>query len=169
MCTRSAVLSPDVDPTQATPNSGSAIGRLPFINFMPPEGVEFREHAYVTIPAIGAQAIVVQFKVPKGYNGIINYLANEYVGGGFVQGAGGVTWEIFKDFQGLIPAPNFQRIVASLGVVANPAKLNGIRIKEGQLVTLVVNNVAVVVAGQLIGGLLGGYFYPIDLEPQMTF
>ena len=169
MCSRSSTLTPDQDPTQAAPGSGTAIHRLPFINYMPPEGVEFREHAYVTIPAIGVQEIVVQFKVPKGYNGVINYLANEYVGGGFVQGSGGVTWTIYKDFQGLIPAPNFQLIVASLGVVANPSKLNGIRIKEGQLVTLVVNNVTVIPAGQLIGGLLGGYFYPIDLEPPMTF
>lgn len=141
------------------------ISQLPLSNFMPPSGVEFRPHGYVPLPAIGASASVVQFLVPKGYNGILNRLANEFVGGGFQQGAGGVTWELFLDFVTGIPAPNFQNIVASLGSVNAPATLNGIRIKENQLVTLQVTNVSIVVAGQLIGGLFGGYYYPVSLEP----
>lgn len=142
------------------------VERLPISNYMPPEGVEFRPHGYIPLPAVGVTAVVVQFTVPKGYNGVINFLANEFVGGGFQQGAGGVTWELYLDFTTLVPAPNFQSILASLGSVNNPAKLNGIRVKENQLVTLVVKNVSIVVAGQLIGGLLGGYFYPVALEPD---
>ena len=149
-----------------------SIERLPISNFMPPEGVEFRPHAYVTIPNQGASSVVVQFKVPRGYNGILNRLANEFVGGGFQQGAGLITWQLFLDDITGVFAPNFQNIVASLGSVNNPTILNGIRIKENQLVTLQVSNAnpGVVPAGQLIGGLLGGYFYPIALEPDnITF
>jgi hypothetical protein len=142
------------------------IERLPVSNFMPPEGVEFRPHAYVPLPAIGASAIVVQFTVPVGDDGMLNRLANEFVGGGFQQGAGGVTWKLFVDFQTAVPAPNFQSIVASLGSVNNPTILNGIRVKENQVVTLQVTNVSIVVAGQQIGGLLGGYYFPLSLEPE---
>ena len=143
----------------------SRILRLPVTNYIPPSGVEFHKGTYVTIPAVGVTENVVQVIVPKGYNGIVNRFANEYVGGGFVQGSGGITWELFLDIVNGVPAPNFELITASYGVVAAPTILNGIRVKENQRVTLVVTNVAVVPAGQLIGGLLGGYFYPIDLEP----
>jgi len=145
------------------------IVRLPLTNFIPPEGEEFTPAAYVTIPAIGSTATVVQFSVPEGRNGILNRFANVFVGGGFTEGQGGIVWQLFQDFTPGVMVPNFDNIVASLGTVNNPKILNGIRIKENQLVTLVVKNVSIVVSGQLIGGLIGGYTYPIDLEESMAF
>jgi hypothetical protein len=147
------------------------IVRLPVTNYMPDRGVEFRKAAYVAIPAVGAQAVVVQFQVPEGMNGMINRLANVFVGGGFTEGQGGIIWQLYQDFTvgGGTVAPDFDNMLASFGSVNNPAVLNGIRIKEKQLVTLLVKNVSVVVAGQFIGGLLGGYFYPVDLEPAVAF
>jgi len=142
------------------------IARLPFSNFMPPEGVEFRPHAYVALPAIGVSAVVVKRQIPRGDNAILNRLANEFIGGGFQAGAGGVLWTLYIDYNELVPAPNFQLITASLGSVNNPTILNGIRCKEGLTVALVVKNVSIVVAGQLIGGLIGGFDYPKSLEPQ---
>ena len=149
-----------------------SISRLPAQNFIPPEGREFRNAAYVAIPNQGAQANVVQFTVPQGYNGIINRFANVYVGGGFQEGAGLISFTLYADFNPGIVATGFNNILASLGSVQNPAVLNGIKIKENQLVTLVVNNSnpGVVPAGQLIGGLVGGYYYPVQLEPdQIAF
>ena len=145
------------------------IGRLPVTNYMPDRGIEFSKVAYIPIPAVGASAAVVQFKVPEGQNGIINLLANVFVGGGFTEGQGGIVWQVFQDFTPGAVAQDFDNILASLGSVNNPSKLNGIRIKENQLVTLLVKNVSIVVAGQLIGGRLGGFFYPIDLEPPTAF
>jgi len=149
--------------------SSIEICRLPLTNFMPDRGVEFVKAAYIAIPAVGLSAPIVQFKVPEGQNGMINRLANVFVGGGFTEGQGGIVWQIFQDFTPGVVAPDFDNIVASLGSVNNPSILNGIRIKENQLVTLLVKNVSIVVAGQLIGGRLGGYFYPIDLEPPASF
>lgn len=145
------------------------IVRLPLSNFMPAEGVEWRPHAYVALPAIGATATVVKRKIPNGNNALLNRLANEFVGGGFQQGAGGVQWTLYLDFDNLVPAPNFELITASLGSVNNPTILNGIRLKEGLTVALVVKNISIVVAGQRIGGLLGGYDYPKSMEPPMSF
>jgi hypothetical protein len=146
------------------------IVRLPVKNFMPPEGVPFRPANYVAIPAQGASAVVVKLLVPQGRNGIINQIANVFVGGGFQEGQGLITWQLWLDGNPNPPlvAPYFNNIVASLGSVANPAQLaGGIAVKENQLVELVVFNAnpGVVPAGQLIGGLLGGYFYPKQLEP----
>lgn len=148
----------------------SAIVRLPIINFEPPEGIEWSPTGYVALPAIGASATVVQRQIPRGQNAIMNFIANEFIGAGFQQGQGAVTWTLYLDFEQLIPAPNFNTILSSLGSVNAPRRLNGIRVKENQLLTLQVTNVSIVVAGQLIGGLLGGYDYPVDLEPvSMSF
>lgn len=159
--------------TSATPalsllGQQTNIARLPVSNFMPIEGEEFRFVNYITIPAAnGVETVVVQFTVPQGRNGIINRIANVFVGGGFQEGQGLIDWALYQDFTPGILVPNFEVIVASLGTVYNPAILNGIRIKENQLVTLIVENEVggIVPAGQQIGGLLGGYFYPVDLEP----
>jgi hypothetical protein len=145
--------------------------RLPTINYMPPDAREFRQVGYVVIPAEGASAIVVQLeglKVPKGYNAIINFFANVYVGGGFQEGQGFITWTLYQDYITGVVMPGFKNIPASLGTVANPAKLNGLRVKENQQPTLVVtnSNPGVLPAGQMIGGLLGGFYYPISKEPD---
>src|SRR5260370_11550250 len=71
------------------------IVRLPVSNFMPDRGEEVRRAAYVAIPAVGASAVVVQFKVPEGRNGMINALSNVFVGGGFSVGPGGIAWRTF--------------------------------------------------------------------------
>jgi hypothetical protein len=146
------------------------IARLPVKNFMPPEGTPFRQVNYVAIPNQGANAVVVQIKIPQGRNGIVTQLANVFIGGGFQEGADLITWQLLLDDSVNPPlvAPYFNKIVASLGAVSNPAQLaGGIAVKENQLVTLIVSNAnpGVVPAGQLIGGLIGGYLYPKQLEP----
>jgi hypothetical protein len=140
---------------------------LPVTNFMPPGGESFEFAAGIPIPAIGATATVVSFTVPNGRNGMIKRIANILVGGGFNDFSGGVIWQIVQDQNQTGPpiVPNYDNITASLGTVNNPSNIDGIRIKENQLVALIVKNVSIVVAGQVIGGRLGGYFYPINLEP----
>src|ERR1700758_3225371 len=139
---------------------------LPVTNFMPPGGESFEFAAGVAIPAIGATATVLQFTVPNGRNGMIKRIANILVGGGFNDFSGGVVWQIVQDLSQTGPpiVPNYDNITASLGTVNNPSNIDGIRIKENQVVALIVKNVNIPVAGQVIGGRLGGYFYPINLE-----
>lgn len=141
---------------------------------MPPEGESFDDHAYIAIPAVGVSSVVVFRQVPIGRNGMIKRIANVFVGGGFQEGQGNLIWQIMLDLRDSsfgagannLVAPFYDNIVASLGSVSAPSAIDGIRVREGQTFALVVRNVAVVVAGQLIGGRLGGYFYPIDLEPS---
>lgn len=133
---------------------------LPPHLYQPATGLPFNPTTYVTIPAIGAQATILDFFVPNGYQGVINQMGNNFVGGGFVDGSGGLVWQLLLDGQ---PYPNFENIIASLGNPANPSVIGAVQLRERQHVQLVVKNVSVVTAGQLIGGRLSGFYYPLEL------
>lgn len=119
---------------------------------------------YVALPAIGASTPVVSFQVPPGHNGIILAYANNFVGGGWTEGSGAVTWQITRDQAAV---DGYDAIVASLGSPASPFRHpSGFRIFENQVIQLVVTNVNVVLAGQLSGGRLAGWYYPKMYEDQ---
>lgn len=139
------------------------VRNLPVWLYMPADGVSFDYASYVNLPAIGATADIISFTVPDGFNGVIQRIANTYVGAGFVEGSGSVIWQILAN-GGVVR--NYDNMVASLGSVSNPSQISGILIKEGQLIELAVSNISVIVAGQLVGGRLGGFFYSTALEPQ---
>jgi len=126
--------------------------------------------AYALLPAIGAQVTILSFQVPIGRNGVINKVANNFVGGGWVAGTGDVIWKILVDGTPPPGATSYSAITDSLGSPALPTKIAGFRVFENQLVTVVgFNNPAganggVVVAGQRLGARLLGYLYPRDLE-----
>jgi hypothetical protein len=117
---------------------------------------------YIALPAVGAQGVIISFQVPDGYNGIIKRLGNVFVGAGFTEGAGGLQWQLLSNN---VPIANYENIPASLGATANPSEVYSIRIKQGELIQLVINNISLVVGGAFAGGRLGGWFYPVDQEP----
>ena len=127
------------------------------------------QFAYVALPAIGATATIISFQVPVGRNGIIRKIANNFVGGGWVEGSGNVIWRILVDGVPPAGASSYDTILGSLGNPASPTEISGFRIRENQVVTLVAVNVAVVVAGQLVGGRLMGYLYPRELEGDQVW
>lgn len=117
---------------------------------------------YVSLPAIGAQAVVVQIQVPPGYNGIIQSYGNNFVGGGWTGGSGTVLWQILHDGAAI---KGYNAIPDSLGNPAAPTKHpSGFRIFENQIIQLVVKNISTVVASQLVGGRLAGWLYPTRYE-----
>ena len=125
--------------------------------------------AYAALPAIGAQAPVITFQVPLGRNGVIKKIANNLVGGGFNEGSGNVVWQILVDGAPPPGATSYDNILASLGSPANPVEIPGFRIYENQVLTLVVKNVALAVAGQLSGGRFIGYLYPREMEADSVW
>lgn len=148
-----------------TPSCAVVVPQLPVQNFMAPSGKPFEFHGGIPLPAIGAQATVLSFTVPRGNNGFIRRIANVFVGGGFTDFSGAIIWQIFLDINKGTVAPNFDSIIASLGSVVNPSTIDGIHIMELATVALVVKNISVALAGQLIGGRLGGSFHSIREEP----
>lgn len=155
------------DPGPAKSQEGGApqlrVLQLPLHNYMPAKGTAFNRATYITIPAIGLTAAVLDFVVPDGKNGIIDQIANNFVGGGFVDGSGQIVWRVMLDD---VPAPGLEEMIASLGNPAAPSRTAPVRIFEGQNIQLLVQNIGIVPAGQLIGGRLSGYFYPKDAEEK---
>lgn len=130
---------------------------------MPASGIPYNEVNYVPLPAIGAEANVIRFVVPDGMNGVIKWIGNNFVGGGWVEGSGNVVWRIEADGMAI---RNHENIISSLGNPSAPTETAPIRIHEGQVITLVVRNVNVAVAGQQSGGRLSGWFYSLNDEAE---
>lgn len=147
-------------------NSGPGVQaiELPYRNFVPNNWENIDQLAYVALPAIGADAVIISFKVPPGRNGIIRKVGNNFVGGGWTEGTGDVVWKILADGTPPPGATSYNNILGSLGSPANPTEIPGFRIFENQLITVEATNVNVVVAGQLVGARLVGYLYPRELE-----
>ena len=165
-------LHPVLNPDPVPPGSSISGVELPLWINPPIQWENVDQIAYVLLPAIGATATIISFQVPIGRNGIINKVANNFVGGGWTEGTGDVIWRILVDGAPPPGATSYDSIPASLGSPANPVLISGFRIFENQVVTLVAfNNPAglnggVVVAGQLVGGRLVGYLYPRELEDE---
>jgi hypothetical protein len=160
--------------TQVLPPPPDALGNLPAqlpLWIYPPINWENLDRiAYTNLTAINTTAIILTFTVPIGRNGIINKVANNFVGGGWIEGTGDVLWRILVDGAAPPSANSYGSIPASLGSPANPTQISGFRIFENQVITVVgFNNPGgpnggVVVAGQLLGARICGYLYPRHLE-----
>jgi hypothetical protein len=122
---------------------------------------------YISLPAIGTSGNIISIKIPTGNNGIITNIGNNFVGGGWTEGTGAVTWQIARDGA---PVDGYDLILGSLGSPASPTRHpSGFRVFQNQVVTLAVTNVSVVLAGQLSGARLLGYYYPLEYEdPNLT-
>jgi hypothetical protein len=152
-------------PTPEMAGTGLPLWIYPPINW---ENID--QIAYVTLPAINAEATILKFTVPIGRNGVINKVANNFVGGGWTEGTGDILWRILVDGAPPPAANSYAAIPASLGSPANPTEISGFRIFENQVISVTIfNNPAgpnggIVVAGQLAGARLCGYLYPRELE-----
>jgi len=136
---------------------------LPPWIYPPAEAEDINDIGYVALPAIGATAVVLTRTIDAGYNSVLTALANNFVGGGWTEGSGSVTWQILID--GASAGTSYDSIPASLGSPANPVRLASfLRVFESATIQLLVTNNSVVLAGQLVGGRWQGYFYPKEYE-----
>lgn len=135
----------------------------------PASGESFDPAQTVALPAVGATATILQFTVPSGRSGVIKKIANGY-GGGNWNGGGGwnngdqnLVWQI--QING-VPYKNYDNITVSMGTPQQPREIGGIRLRENDVVSIVVTNVGVVAAAGPVMGSLGGWFYPTELDPS---
>lgn len=124
----------------------------------------------VLLGALGTTVVILSFKVPIGRNGVVNKIANNFVGGGWTAGTGDIIWRILIDGATPPGATSYHQIDDSLGSPAQPVGISGFRIFENQTLQLVaLNNPAganggVIIAGQRVGGRLCGHLFPRDME-----
>lgn len=156
----------------APEQSSMDISSFPVWLFPPSQWENIDQIAYSLLPAIGATVTIISYVVPAGRNAIIQKVANNFVGGGFVEGTGDLIWRILVDGTPPPGATNYDNIVDSLGSPVSPTQIPGFRLFENQTLTLVAfNNPAgpdggIVVSGQRVGGRLIGYQYPREYEEE---
>ena len=148
------------------PNSQQSVQvvDLPYWLFPPINWENFDQLAYVGLGAVGADVTILDYTVPIGRNGIIKKVANNFIGGGFQEGQGNIIWRILVDGAPPPGANSYNSILGSLGSPASPTEIAGFRVYENQRITVIAHNVAIVLAGQLVGARLVGWLYPRELE-----
>lgn len=148
---------------------------LPIWLYPPRNWENVDQLAYALLPALNTTATILSYTVPIGRNGVINKVACNFVGGGWVAGTGDVVWRILLDGAPPPGATSYDTVVDSLGSPAQPVGISGFRIFENQVLSLVVfnnpggANGGVVVAGQRCGARLMGHLYPRDSEIDDLF
>lgn len=148
--------------------SAGAPGMPPDVSSSVYSGGKSREPFYtqgsVALPAIGAQAVVVQRAIPYGRNSFLWKLAVDYVGGGFTEGQGGILFRVFRNAALTRSLKGFATLTASMGTVNNPVEIPPAQLYENETLSIVVVNVSIVVAGQRVVGALVGWDYPRSEE-----
>lgn len=113
----------------------------------------------IQIPAIntGFQT-VLSFKVPDGYDGLVDQYSCNFTGGGFINASGDLVWRITQDNK---TVKNYESILTERGDPNIPQGIDKLRIYSGRLVQFLVNhaNNNLLSNGYIICA-LAGYFYP---------
>lgn len=108
----------------------------------------------------GTVVIPTSFRVPNGWDGLINSIVTRYTGTNFIEASGQLIWGIRIDGAFVM---GYEAITTSLGDLSGGWKITpGIIIKSGQLVELICTVDAAFVPQNVsvILGALAGYFYP---------
>jgi hypothetical protein len=148
--------------SSATPTSFSD---YPWI-FPPPGMTPLEIEGSLALPAVGASGIVASYTVPPGQNGIIKRLAIEYDGSGWSQGDSSIYWSILQNG---VPVPNYNKVIFSIGTVAEPSEIAGIRVYQNDLITVQISNVSLISPGAITNVRLTGWTYPLTEESSSAW
>ena len=125
--------------------------------FRPSDADPFNWVASIVLPAPpSVETVVLSFKVPTGYNGIILHVVN-LVTQGFLEGSGAVVWSIKS---GPRPLKNFGRIVTTQGSLATPWPVYGLKIGADETIQYTITNNSLGGAGIQAICVVGGYYWP---------
>lgn len=144
---------------------------------MPSEGRRFRPITSTPLTSFGApgpftgvDVVVLQMKVPIGYDGVISDVVCGFSGSGFVEGSGDIVWRLAADYLpvgGLQTGGRYLRdmgnIQTSLGSLTQPSPVprGGLRIYSGDEVTFYANvSVAATIANGFMLTSVGGWLWP---------
>ena len=131
---------------------------------MPPQGKRFSYIQSIPLPVAnyGVDQLILSYRVPLGYDGVINYIVLGYTGQGFQDGGGDLTWRLQLNERYV---KNFGNTLWQIGTLnSGPISPNcNIIVQSNQLVQIFVN-VAATAAADLLGGRVlastWGYHWP---------
>jgi len=124
----------------------------------PPDGfVPYDEQSVADLPVVGSSVVLTTVVVPDGFDGVINALSWNFVGGSFSQGSGDIVVQIRRN---TAPIRNFQNILVEKGTIDIPRTISPIRVYSKEVVDIFVTHAVNVALNGSIVGCLQGYFYP---------
>lgn len=132
---------------------------------MPPGAKRFSPISSIPLPVAnyGVDQLVLSFLVPYGFDGVINYIVQNYTGQGFQEGAGDLTWRWQLNERYVKNYGNTEVQIGSLTQGGVYVPNSQIIVQSGQLVQGFVN-VAGSAAVDLNGGRIimsaFGYYWP---------
>jgi hypothetical protein len=125
--------------------------------FRPADADPFNWAASIFLPAApSAETVVLSFKVPTGYNGVILHVVN-LITQGFLEGSGAIVWALKE---GVKPIKNFGRIITTEGSLVTPWPVYGIRIHADQTIQFTITNNSVPGVNIEAICVVGGYYWP---------
>lgn len=144
---------------------------------MPPEGRRFRPIAVTPLTSFGApgpftglDVVVLQERVPLGYDGVISDVVFNFGGSGFVEGSGDITWRLAADYlpiTALATGGRYLRdmgnVTTSLGSLTQPSPVprGGLRVYSWDLITIYCNvAVGAAIANGNILTSISGWWWP---------
>ncbi len=143
---------------------------------MPSEGRRFRPISsslltdFQTLGVFNAtDTVVLQMRVPLGYDGVISDVVFNFGGSGFVEGSGDITWRLAADYlpvggvstdvTGARYLRDMGNVTTSLGSLVQPSPVprGGLRIYSNDLVTILcsISAAATVANGNIITSISG--------------
>lgn len=146
---------------------------------MPPEGRRFKPITYTALTAFqipgpgfnGVDTVVLQERVPLGYDGVISDVVFNYLGGsGFDEGSGEIIWRLAADY---LPASavdatggrylrDMGNVKTSLGSLTQPSPVprGGLRVYSWDYLTVYirVDPTATIAGGNMITSISGHYW-----------
>ncbi len=144
--------------------------RSPFID--PPDASwPFIPNGVAEMPAEGASATICSITAPLNRAGVIWRIANGTGLGsgiaGWNNGDGTLIWQILRNNQ---PVQYFNNILTIVGLVelGGAELVAPIRVNPGDNIALIVKNLAVAPTGQVLIGLLSGFLFPQNQQPQAS-
>jgi len=124
------------------PELGAPIWDQPPWEVMPSQGVVLREMFSIGASAVsggapfnGVDTLVGSFRVPIGYDGVLNHVVTGFTGTGFTDGSGSIVWRVAV---GMRYAKNLGNILNSYGSLQTALLVPGVNIRlvSGQTVYL---------------------------------
>jgi len=149
--------------------SSNAGNTMPWV-FPSSDFLNFQKYGTIALPGGGgAIGTIISFKVPNGRYGKITSLGIDFVangGAGFTQGVlpAQLTLNLAADG---VPFQDFGNFTYLPGTASAPLAMSGLMIREGQLITLTVQNTGgIAVTTQFVEALIQGYYYSKNLQPK---
>lgn len=110
----------------------------------------------IALPALATPTQIVAFAMPAGFTGVVKWLSNIYLGGGFTDGSNDLVWQVLIDGQ---PVEDYEAINAQLGTLPIPTE-TFIPVFENQTVSVQITVNVVPGGGASTGARLKGWRWP---------